>query len=409
MEHDPPQPSGQPLIEILHLNPKKNPALPILGCPPSMGSVAHVAQPEKQPGVDCGSGSAPRVSPPTRKKGPGQQGWRRGCRDPAPTQRTPKLPGGRGDVTRHQPGRHDVPWEHPAWELWAALGPPRDPPGAGRGEGGCPCLPPRAASRCTPQKRAGRGWPHTPTPHRWVHRDHRGLPTASGHRQDPPFPRPGTARPPPRRPAHPPRPVKALLPPGADRDTPPVPPGSAAAQPGRPHGPGPGSPAGYRCGGGVERGGVWGGGGQNPVPHRVPPWPGRAEATLPRYRRGSPALQAPRRAALTRVMHHAGLAAFGERPPCGETHTVSPPGPASEPKPAPVPAPAPGTVRREGEGRGGEGERGENTPQLTVARGDGLHMHAHAGAGAGAARAPAAPAARGRRGHVCAASAAAPP
>lgn len=40
---------------------------------------------------------------------------------------------------------------------------------------------------------------------------------------------------------------------------------------------------------------------------------------------------APHGPALTRVMHHARLAAFGERPPCGETRTVSGAAPRAAP------------------------------------------------------------------------------
>lgn len=84
---------------------------------------------------------------------------------------------------------------------------------------------------------------------------------------------------------------------------------------------GPGVPTGYRDGAGE------GGGEQTPLP----PWrpsvagPGRDDPP-PVCGGSSPALQAPWRAALTRVVHHAGLAALRERPPCGETRTVKPTG-----------------------------------------------------------------------------------
>lgn len=99
---------------------------------------------------------------------------------------------------------------------------------------------------------------------------------------------------------------------------PPSPPGGSSAPPGRgprggadpppPHGAprpiraaAPGVPAGSRGRGG-----------------RQAPLPGvRAGPTLP-------PLRSRARPALTRVVHHAGLAALGERPPCGETRAITP-------------------------------------------------------------------------------------
>lgn len=77
------------------------------------------------------------------------------------------------------------------------------------------------------------------------------------------------------------------------------------------------------------------GGGQGPA--LLPPSRGPAGRTaplgqipprLPVPARPGPAPHGP---ALTRVMHHARLAAFGERPPCGETRTVSGAAPRAAP------------------------------------------------------------------------------
>lgn len=76
------------------------------------------------------------------------------------------------------------------------------------------------------------------------------------------------------------------------------------------------------------------GGGQGPAllpPSRRPHSAAGADPAPPPGTGPARPGPAPHGPALTRVMHHARLAAFGERPPCGETRTVSGAAPRAAP------------------------------------------------------------------------------
>lgn len=305
--------------------PQRAPCITCTGVSPTRGTTA---QPYKWPRVGCGSGSVPQtplVSPPQGRRGWGSRdGVGQGAaalrgplggRDPAPTRRTPKLPG-RVGVTRHHRrptgaasgGGGGLSSVAPRPTGLCCLGTPtRDPQDAGWGGPACPPGTPEPFPGTPPKRGLDASPPIDGAAGETVSTgDHRGLPTATGHSQDPP---PRDSPP--------------------ENTPPPYPTGGRVGGPDPPTRFPRGAPRLSRARGPHRLPGRSGGGGGGQTP--LPPWrpsvagPGRDDPP-PVCGGSSPALQAPWRAALTRVVHHAGLAALRERPPCGETRTVKPTG-----------------------------------------------------------------------------------
>lgn len=211
----------------------------------------------------------------------------------------------------------------------------------------------RGATACAPGSLLGRSPVH-PQKEGWIRvgkapslkglrerRRQRGLPTATGHRQD--LHPPAGAHPRPReRPSWRPGPRSS--------------PRSAAGHPS------------CRARGPCRQPGR--GGRQAPL-RRCPGRAGHAAPPLPGSPRTHPC-SAPRRSGR----------AWGTSALRGDTHH----------HPA-APGPAPGPAGRAGRRGGG----GAGSPRLTVAGGDGLHMHAHAGAGAARTRSARSPTEEGPR------------